>query len=130
MSQNWKKFGGIKQLDALNHVTVNSITTDDFAMRKPYDGTFSVSGETFTFDDAHFRKNIHIEKDVHVNEDVYIRNRLYMGPQYERGADYYNYLYSDVSGFGINQSEPKAILDISGDHYAAQYHACSRFRPR
>ena len=116
MSQNWKKFGGIKQLDALNHLTVNSLTTDELAIRKPYNGTFSVSGETFVFDNANFSKNVSISNDVYIDDNLYVRDKLIMGPQYERGSEYSNYLYSDVSGFGINQMHPRAVLDISGSH--------------
>jgi cytoskeletal protein CcmA (bactofilin family) len=128
MAQNWKKFGGIKQLDALNHLTVNSITADDLALRNPYNGTFAISGELFVYDDAEFRKDVDVKNHARVDQSVFVRDKVVLGPQYERGSEYStlyprdnatnysHFLHGDISGVGINVMEPQAILDICGTH--------------
>ena len=128
MAQSWKKFGGIKQFDALNHLTVNSLTTDDLALRNPYNGTFAISGELFVYDNAQFQKNVDVCNNVYVDDNVFIRDYLVMGPQYERGSaysdfytrenatNYSHFFHADTSGVGLNVHSPQAIMDISGSH--------------
>ena len=119
MSQTWKKSGGIKQFDAMNNITVNSITTDEFAMRTPYKGTFTISGELYVFDDASFNKNVKISSNEYVEKNIYLRQKLVMGKEWERtdGAredSYRNFFISDQSGVGLNIENPNAVLDICG----------------
>ena len=119
MSQSWKKSGGLKQFDAMNHITVNSITTDDFAMRTPYKGTFTISGELYVFDDASFNKNVKIGGNEFVEKNIYLRQKLIMGKEWERTDgeridSYRNFFISDQSGVGLNIENPTATLDISG----------------
>ena len=72
MSQSWKKSGGLKQFDAMNNITVNSITTDEFAMRTPYKGTFTISGELIVFDDVSLNKNLKVGSNVYVEKNVHL----------------------------------------------------------
>ena len=119
MSQTWKKSGGLKQFDAMNHITVNSITTDEFAMRTPYKGTFTISGELHVFDDASFNKNVQIFSNELVEKNIYLRQKLIMGKEWERTDgervdSYRNFFISDENGVGLNIENPMAILDICG----------------
>ena len=119
MSQTWKKSGGIKQFDAMNNITVNSITTDEFAMRTPYKGTFTISGELYVFDDASFNKNVKISSNEYVEQNIYLRQKLVMGKEWERidgerEDSYRNFFISDQNGVGLNIENPNAVFDISG----------------
>jgi len=122
MSQSWKKSGGLKQFDGMNNITVNSITTDEFAMRTPYKGTFTISGELHVFDDASFNKNVQIFSNEDVEKNIFLRNKLVMGKEWERTDgeridSYRNFFISDQSGVGLNIENPNAILDISGSSH-------------
>ena len=111
MSQSWKKYGGLNHLDGLNHLTVQSITTDDFSLKYPYQGTFSISGDLFVSQNTEIDGNGSIEQDLFVGGNASIREYLTMG-DYNRGSYYSNFFYSDVSGIGLNVHNPQAGLDI------------------
>jgi hypothetical protein len=133
MSNSWKLYGGQSTLDSLNNITVNSLVTDFFSLRKYYVGDWdicgglrvkdnaviygsqdicanlivgeniSVIGEFTGLNDANFYGNLVIEKD------------LYLG-----GVAYFdicaNTLLSAINGgFGFNKYNPNAIIDISSD---------------
>ena len=108
MAQTWKKYGGINQFDSSTHITTNSIITETFAMRTPYNGTFSVSGELLVFGDASVHNNLSVRNNLYVENDLYLKDHLYIGNESD------HFLYSDFNGVGINTTTPSAVLDISG----------------
>ena len=111
---SWKKSGGWKNFDSTNNLTANSITTDDFAMRNPYKGTFTISGELISYGDASFNRNIEVGSDTYVKGNIRLKQKLTMGAELERGATFSNFLFSDHNGMGLNIDKPQAVLDISG----------------
>ena len=115
MSQSWKKQGGIKNLDSLNHLNVNSITTDDLNIRKPYKGTFSVSGEFYGFDNAEIYKKLTVRDDVCAQKNVNVYEKLIIGRSDITDVKTH-FFASDSSGIGLNIESPNATLDISGEH--------------
>jgi hypothetical protein len=115
MSQSWKKHGGIKNLDSLNHLNVNSITTDDLNIRKPYKGTFSVSGEFYGFDNAEIYKKLTVRDDICAQKNVNVYEKLIIGRSDITDVKTH-FFASDSSGIGLNIESPNATLDISGEH--------------
>ena len=115
MSQSWKKHGGIKNLDSLNHLNVNSITTDDLNIRKPYNGTFSVSGEFYGFDNAEIYKKLTVRDDICAQKNVNVYEKLIIGRSDITDVKTH-FFASDSSGIGLNIESPNATLDISGEH--------------
>jgi UDP-3-O-[3-hydroxymyristoyl] glucosamine N-acyltransferase len=136
--QTWKKYGGINTLEKNNHITTNSLITDNFTLRNDYLGNFVISGSLKVYDNiyvstdvvikgktdisnnltvggnliiagnTYLYDNLFVSKGVVVDGNVNIYNELFLGNTKQM------YLYGSSTGIGINTHSPTAILDISG----------------
>jgi hypothetical protein len=130
---SWKSYGGIDRFDKTNHITVNSIVTNYFVIKKSIVGDIDISGNLsvgkylYVDKDASFNGDISVSGSIdattitsdgditcngngYFNNNVNVSNLLYFG-----NAANQIYLYGDASGIGINHKSPQASLDISGN---------------
>jgi hypothetical protein len=134
---NWKKYGGINNLDINNNVTVYSLVADSFTLRQAYYGTFDICGELFVSGNATIRSNLTANNITVVNDisadSLYVNNitihfgnvylfdnldvsgNIYLGEQLFLGNSMNAYLFgTDVVGnIGFNTKTPIAEVDIS-----------------
>ena len=114
MSQSWKKYGSIKNLDSMNHLNVNSITTNEFNIRKAYQGTFKVEGEIFGTNNASIDKSITVKENIIGQNDLQLYENIIMGNPDQ--SEQTQFIASNSNGIGLNVDSPQAILDISGSY--------------
>ena len=134
---NWKKYGGINNLDNNNNVTVYSLVADSFTLRQAYYGTFDICGELFVSGNATVNSNltannINVVNDIstnslHVNDisihfgnvflfdnldvsgNIYLRQQLFLG----NSMNAYLFGTDVVGNIGFNTKTPVAEVDIS-----------------
>lgn len=106
--QSWKKYGGINNYDNVTHLNVNSITTNDISIKNAYNGDFNIDGKLIVSDSSEIKNNINVKNNLYVENDLFTKNKLYLGEQS-------NYFYSNSSGIAINHTNPRGILDLSGN---------------
>lgn len=129
---SWKSYGGIDKFDKTNHITVNSIVTNYFVIKKSIVGDIDISGNLsvgkylYVDKDASFNGNVSISgtmnttsitaDDITCNGNGYFKNNVNVSSVlYFGDAANLIYLYGDASGIGINHKSPQASLDISGN---------------
>ena len=134
---NWKKYGGINNLDNNNNVTVYSLVADSFTLRQSYYGTFDICGELHVSGNALIdsnltANNINVVNDIstnslHVNEitihsgnvflleNLDISGNIYLGKQLFLGNSMNAYLFGTgvIGNIGFNTKTPIAAIDIS-----------------
>lgn len=124
----WKKYGGVNQYDKSNHITTNSIVADYFTIKKQYVGDFDVCGNIivnkqitvdgsaivqgfFTASAANIYGNLEVFNIKCLNDtelnNLILNNDLVINK---------NFLHGDVNGVGVNNKNPKASVDISGNN--------------
>jgi UDP-3-O-[3-hydroxymyristoyl] glucosamine N-acyltransferase len=133
MSSSWKQYGGQSTLDSLNNITVNSLVTDYFTLRRYYVGDWDICGGLRVKDNAVIYSNQDICGNLIVGENIsvigeftglnnanffgnlVVNNDFYLG-----GTAYFDvcantFLSALNGGFGFNKYNPDAIIDISSD---------------
>jgi len=136
--QTWKKYGGINTLEKNNHITTNSLTTDNFTLRNSYLGNFVITGSLYVSDNIYVSTDVNIQGNTDISNNLtvggnliiegntYLYDNLFVskGVVVDGNVNIYNelflgstkqmYLYGSSTGIGINTHSPSAILDISG----------------
>lgn len=135
----WKTLGGIDKFDKTNHITVNSIVTNYFVIKKQIVGDIDISGNIsvgknlyvkqdanlngnlYSNGSAHISTNITVEGDITSNSGTgFFNNNLNVGKfLYLGNTANQRYLYGDANGISINNISPQATLDIYGNNETA-----------
>jgi cytoskeletal protein CcmA (bactofilin family) len=125
---SWKKYGGLDQYDKSNHIATNSIVANYFTIKKQYVGDFDVCGNIFVnkqliidgsasvngllnANNANINGNLEVFNINCTNDSVL--NNLILNNDLNINN---NFLRGDINGIGINNRNPKASLDISGNN--------------
>ncbi len=129
----WKKYGGTSQLEKTNNLTVKSLVTDNFSLRKFYLGDWDICGGLRVKDNAIIYKdtdlcgNLIVGKDTtligefSVSKDTNLYgNLVVLNDAYFANSVYFdpcgNTLLNAINGgFGFNKFNPLATIDISSD---------------
>jgi photosystem II stability/assembly factor-like uncharacterized protein len=129
---SWKKYGGIDNFDKSNHITVNSIVADYFTIKKQFVGDFDICGNVIVgkqlvVDGVAIINGIMRTRSVDMSGDLAVNNidcrynGRFNNMEVNNDLKMSNsqFIYGDVSGIGINNRNPKATLDISGNSMAS-----------
>jgi hypothetical protein len=76
MSNSWKLYGGQSTLDSLNNITVNSLVTDFFSLRKYYVGDWDICGGLRVKDNAVIYGSQDICANLIVGENISVIGEL------------------------------------------------------
>ena len=125
---SWKKYGGIKNLENFNNMTLNNIVTDTFTVRDAIinllriEGDLLVNGKIDVRNDVIIRGNIVVDsifganlvtfdtariKEGHISGNLFVQGNIYFDPARD------TFIYGKNYNFGINIRTPTAALDIS-----------------
>ena len=125
---SWKKYGGIKNLENFNNMTLNNIVTDTFTVRDAIinllriEGDLLVNGKIDVRNDVIIRGNIMVDsifganlvtfdtariREGHISENLFIKGNIFFDPARD------TFIYGKNYNFGINMRTPTAALDIS-----------------
>jgi len=134
---NWKKYGGINNLENNNNVSVYSFVADIFTLRRAYYGTFDICGELHVSGNAIVDSNVKANNITVVNDisanilyvndisihfgnvfvlaNLDVSGNIYLEQQLFLGNSKNAYLFgTDVIGnIGFNTKTPIAAIDIS-----------------
>jgi len=126
---SWKKYGGIDNFDKSNHITVNSIVADYFTIKKQFVGDFDICGNVIVgkqlvvdgvaiINGIMKTRSIDMSGDLAVNNIDCSYNGRFNNMEVNNDLKMSNsqFMYGDGSGIGINNRNPKATLDISGNN--------------
>lgn len=133
---SWKSYGGMDKFDKTNNITVNSLVTNYFVIKKSIVGDIDISGNIsvgkylYVDKDASFNGNVSINgsmdtstftaDDITCNGNGYFKNNVNVSSVlYFGNAANLIFLYGDASGIGLNNKSPQASLDISGNMVAS-----------
>ena len=135
---NWKKYGGISQINSFNVINTSALIADQFVSRstrpsnQKFVGNLEVTGNTICGDDVEAGNNviagnsIVASNELFVSNNSYIKKKIYFFssipdlslvdlstslPQDTTHA----FITGDVSNIGINTVNPKSIFHISCD---------------
>jgi hypothetical protein len=123
---NWKKYGGIYNLENNNNVSVYSLVADIFTLRQSYYGTFDISGELSVRGNARIDANLRVN-NITVLNDI-STNRLYVNDL----TNHYNdvdisgnliigngnvFVLTNVNINGVIRLEQQLYLGNSGNAY-------------
>ena len=139
MSNNWKQYGGTKNLSKDNNITTHTLVCDNITLKSAYVGTFTIDGDLVVTNNGTFGKNVDIsgnltaesiqintglifsdllvngnlevEKNTTLKQEAHIYNKLYLGAN----SDSYFYGNATQEAIGINTTAPEATLDIVGN---------------
>ena len=126
---SWKKYGGLDNFDKSNHITVNSIVADYFTVKKQFVGDFDICGNLIAHQQLIvdgsaaiygklYTRSVDISGDLAVNDINCIYNGSFNNLRVNNDLNMSNnqFIHGDVSGIGINNRNPRATLDISGNN--------------
>ena len=129
---SWKKYGGIDNFDKSNHITVNSIVADYFTIKKQFIGDFDICGNVIVgkqlvvdgvaiINGIMRTRSIDMSGNLAVNNIDCSYNGRFNNMEVNNDLKMSNsqFIYGDVSGIGINNRNPKATLDISGNNMSS-----------
>jgi len=129
---SWKKYGGVDNFDKSNHVTVNSIVADYFTVKKQFVGDFDICGNLISHKQLIVdgsasiygklnTRSVDISGDLAVNDITCRYNGSFNNLTVNNDLNMSNnqFMHGDVSGIGINNRNPKATLDISGNNISS-----------
>ncbi len=129
----WKKYGGIDKFDKTNHMTVDSMVTNYFTIRKQIIGDIDISGNLAVrtrldvYDDVSFNKDITVSGSVDIGDildvsgnittnanlsvkkDILVYNNLYFN------SDRKVFMNGTPDGIGVNTTMPISQFDITSE---------------
>ena len=138
---SWKKYGGIKNMESMNNLTVQNIVTDTFTVREAFlnlitiNGGLIVNGPTNLNDILNVTKTVTLSEKLIVYQDTslntvtasnlevintittknnYISENLFVQGNIFLGPNQDIFVHGNSGNFGINTYNPTATLDISG----------------
>ena len=118
MSQSWRKYGGINQMDKTNNITVKSLVTDTFTIREALANDFEIRGNLTVSQSA----TIQGDQTVNGTSNLQIldvsQNLSMNGGDLILNKDGFdgNGFFLTASGdfLGVNKRNPEATVDIYG----------------
>lgn len=134
-STTWRKYGSARNNEVQNTINTTYLSTENFNMQEPFQGTFRISGDISVNDinasSALFLNDIHVlgtvysnnlnindvtaNGNLYVDKNAFITQKLYMdvdkNPNYTTRA----FLIGNTGKIGINTDMPTATLDICGN---------------
>ena len=120
---SWKKYGGLNQLEKMNNITVNSIVTDTFTVRKfanemkvagiDVTGNVNINGFLFVVLDI-CGNNLDISNNITLNGQLNLdkHNQVFFNAFTDSENNFY---------LGLNKDNPEATLDISSNSIQSLY---------
>ena len=120
---SWKSQGGsgINKQDVNNNIHVDSIVTDTLSVRQGYKGLFDIIGDLNVNKLVNITGNVTAESNIFVYENIEVsgniieKNDIILYNNIYFGSDLSNYMFGDMSGIGVNNSNPNASFDICGN---------------
>ena len=125
---SWKKYGGLKNLQEFNNITVNNIVTDTFTVRGAFltvvtiQGDLEVYGNTYQHGDINVdrmtnTKNLTVTSLANIKNLTVNLNADILGDLRVNGIIYLDtnrdaYLSANDHKLGVNKINPEAGLDI------------------
>ena len=82
---SWKTYGGINKLEKINNISVNSVVTDNFTLKRAYFGNFDICGTLLVSDnliiqgDGDISGNVYLKSGLHVAKDSSMNGNLVIG---------------------------------------------------
>ena len=120
---SWKQYGGIKNLDSYNNISVNNIVADKITVRDKFLTEFQIIGETQLLGDVilgdtslntiSLKSDVIADRNIDVSGDLHIRNGKLIFSSDGSGVFLKG---TDDNRLGINVENPLAVLDISGSY--------------
>lgn len=123
---SWKKYGGLKNLQDFNNITVNNIVTDTLTVKNSFlsiriKGDLEIFGNTYQHGDINVDNNINVENTINTKflnvtssafinnatlNELHVNGNIYLDPQND------TYLNANDNKLGLNKINPEATLDI------------------
>ena len=119
---SWKQYGGIKNLDSYNNISVNNIIADKFTVRDKFLTEFQIIGETQLLGNVILGDNssnlIELKSDVIADTNVDILGDLNVNGKLiiTSSGEGFFLQGTDDNRLGINVENPLAVLDIAGSY--------------
>lgn len=118
MSQSWRKYGGINQMDKTNNITVKSLVTDTFTIREALANDFEIRGSLTVSNNATIQgdqtvsgtSNLQI---LDVSQNISMSGGdLILNKSGNNGDGFF--LTASGDFLGVNKRNPEATFDIYG----------------
>ena len=119
---SWKHYGGLRNLDSYNNISVNNIIADKFTVRDKFLTEFQIIGETqllgnVTLGDnssnlIDIKSDMIAERNVDIHGDLNINGKLII----TSSGEGFFLLGTDDNRLGVNIENPLAVLDIAGSY--------------
>jgi len=121
---SWKQYGGIKNLDSFNNISVGNVIADRFTVRDRFLTEFEIIGDTKLFgnvvlgDDTKPGTSIKLNSKVITKDNVDISGNLSVNGKLIITSDGTGFFLkgTDDNKLGINVENPLATLDIVGSY--------------
>ena len=121
---SWKQYGGIKNLDSFNNISVGNVIADRFTVRDRFLTEFEIIGDTKLFgnvvlgDDTKPETSIKLNSKVITKDNVDISGNLSVNGKLIITSDGTGFFLkgTDDNKLGINVENPLATLDIVGSY--------------
>ena len=133
-SQQWRQYGGKKNLPQTNSLSTHSVVTDKLLLRDAYEGNFNIIGSMNVSNDIAIGRNMDVSgnlttKNLFVTDLTIFNNRvdilgnLFVDEKYITRGNIVTidtltfdntdqYLYSYGNSLGLNTKTPQYTLDI------------------
>jgi predicted acyltransferase (DUF342 family) len=119
---SWKQYGGIKNLDSYNNVSVNNIIADKITVRDKFLTEFQIIGETQLLGDVilgdtslnliKFKSDVIADRNIDILGDLNVNGKLII----TSSGEGFFLQGTDDNRLGINVENPLAVLDIAGSY--------------
>ena len=128
---SWKKYGGTKNLENFNNITVNNIVSDTFTVREAILNLLRIDGDLIVNGYVGIQKDLTISGNVYVNSvfganlvtfnvvktqeayvsgNIFVDGNIYLDPRRD------TFIYGTNGRVGIHTNTPIATLDVSGSY--------------
>lgn len=118
MSQSWRKYGGINQMDKTNNITVKSLVTDTFTIREALANDFEIRGSLTVSNNATIQGNQTVSgtsnlQILDVSQNISMSGGDLILNQTGNDGDGF-FLTASGDFLGVNKRNPEATFDIYG----------------
>jgi len=123
---SWKKYGGLKNLQDFNNITVNNIVTDTLTVKNSFlsiriQGDLEIFGNTYQHGDINVDNNINVDNTINTKflnvtssafinnatlNELHVNGNIYLDPEND------TFLNANDHKLGLNKINPEATLDI------------------
>ena len=121
---SWKQYGGLKNLDSNNNISVRSVVTDTFTIRNQLLTEFQITGDTQLLGNVlmgdidneenliTIAANIEAKKNIDISGNLSVNGKLII----TSSGEGFFLQGTDDNRLGINVENPEAVLDIAGSY--------------